>query len=62
MVAVFTLHGAVFAALRLPPGRRVRATGTVRRAGGAALAMRAVQVWIAWTFRDKVGSRSAVFF
>lgn len=39
VVAVFTLHGAVFAALRLPPERRTRAAGTVRRAGGAALAL-----------------------
>ncbi|WP_026875167.1 cytochrome d ubiquinol oxidase subunit II [Jiangella gansuensis] len=156
VVAVLTLHGAVFAALKLPPGRRVRATGTARRAGGAALALLAavgvatpafsvelarplpaalvgvlavaavtvalrlverrrdgwayactalaaaapvlavgaataprlldglahdstldllayvvlpavplliaVQVWMAWTFRDRVGSRSAVFF
>ncbi|TDE14970.1 cytochrome d ubiquinol oxidase subunit II [Jiangella asiatica] len=39
VVAVFTLHGAVFAALRLPHGRRARATPTIRRAGGAALAL-----------------------
>ncbi|MBB5785749.1 cytochrome d ubiquinol oxidase subunit II [Jiangella mangrovi] len=39
VVAVFTLHGAVFAALRLPRGRRVRAAGTVRKAGTAALAL-----------------------
>ncbi|TDC46037.1 cytochrome d ubiquinol oxidase subunit II [Jiangella ureilytica] len=39
VVAVFTLHGAVFAALRLPRGRRVRAAGTVRRAAAFALAL-----------------------
>lgn len=39
VVAVFTLHGAVFAALRLPPERRTRAAGTVRRCGAAALAL-----------------------
>lgn len=39
VVAVFTLHGAVFAALRLPRGRRSRAAGTVRRAGAVALAL-----------------------
>ncbi|WP_116951303.1 cytochrome d ubiquinol oxidase subunit II [Jiangella endophytica] len=42
VVAVFTLHGAVFAALRLPPERRTRAAGTVHRAGAAALALLAV--------------------
>lgn len=39
VVAVFTLHGAVFAALRLPRGRRSRAAGTVRRSATAALAL-----------------------
>jgi cytochrome bd ubiquinol oxidase subunit II len=39
VVAVFTLHGAVFAALRLPRGRRSRAAGTVRKAAAAALAL-----------------------
>lgn len=39
VVAVFGLHGAVFAALRLPRERRARAEGSVRRAGAAALAL-----------------------
>lgn len=39
VVAVFTLHGAVFAALRLPPEHRTRTAVTVRRAGVAALGL-----------------------
>lgn len=39
VVAVLTLHGAVFSALRLPLEQRARAAPTIRRAGPIALVL-----------------------